>query len=37
MLGLTKKVVKGKLVFIYKGKRITPSKYYKLRFELSKR
>ena len=37
MSGLTKKVVKGKLVFLYKGLRITPSEYYKRRYKLSKK
>ncbi len=37
MSKLTKKVVNGKLVFLYCGIRINASKYYKLRYELNKK
>jgi len=34
MSKVIKKVVNGKVQFYYLGKRISPSQYYKLRFEL---
>ena len=37
MSTLTKKIVNGKLQFLYLGKRINASKYYKLRYELSEK
>jgi hypothetical protein len=37
MSKLTKKVVNGKVQFLYLGKRISASKYYKLRYELSEK
>ncbi len=37
MSTLTKKVVNGKVQFLYLGNRISASKYYKLRYELSKK
>ena len=37
MSKLTKKVVNGKVQFLYLGKRINASKYYQLRYELSKK
>ena len=36
MSGLTKQVINGKQVFKYNGKQITPSKYYQLRYKLTK-
>ena len=37
MSTLKKQVVNGKLQFIYLGNRINASKYYQLRYELSKK
>jgi hypothetical protein len=37
MSGLTKRVIKGKVVFLKNNNRITPSEYYKLRYEKSKK
>ncbi len=37
MSGLTKKIVNGKVVFLYNNQRINPSLYYKLRYEMSKK
>lgn len=37
MSKLTKQVVNGKVQFLYLGKRINASKYYQLRYELSKK
>ena len=34
---LKKEVAKGKVVFLYNGKVITPSKYYQLRQEMAKK
>jgi len=36
MSTLTKKIVNGKLQFLYLGKRINASKYYQLRYNLTK-
>ena len=37
MSGLTKKIVNGKVVFLKNNSRITPSEYYKLRYEKAKK
>ena len=37
MSKLTKRVVNGKVQFLYLGKRINASEYYKLRYELSRK
>ena len=37
MLGLTKRIVKGKVVFLKNNMRISPSEYYKLRYDQSKK
>ena len=37
MSKLTKQVVNGKVQFLYLGERINASKYYQLRYELSKK
>ena len=34
---LKKEVAKGRVVFLYNGKVITPSKYYQLRQEMAKK
>ena len=37
MSGLAKQVVNGNLIFLYKNQNISAEKYYKLRYELSKK
>ena len=37
MSGLTKKIVNGKVVFYHNNLRISPSKFYLLRYELNKK